>query len=394
MQAGVRVALAKAGVLADQLILCACSHGPDSLALAELLVAVHKKVALVYVNHGLRPEAGAEGERVLAFAKTRGVEGRVVHAPVGEGRGPEDAARVARYAALDALADEIGAAWIALGHTRSDQSETVLMRLLRGSGAAGLAGIPARRGRFIRPLLDFTRTDVEAYLAAHDLHPSHDASNDSPAFLRNRVRHKLLPALRLENPSIDEALARTARAMRELSDGLDWAADQALAQISRGDPTEKRVDAAALARLPPAVAKRVITWLIPRLEARHLDAILDLAATTGGRSRRLDLPDRSIWLEYGELLLETGPPSEPIVDIEGDGGPYFTRRWQPGDRMKPARLAGHSRKLQDLLTDGKIPRRLRATAIVVVRESDQEIVWAEHVGAAVGVSLRVALTRH
>lgn len=390
LAAGVKRALAAAGVSADDLILVACSHGPDSLALADLVADLHPRACLVYVDHGLRAEAALEAERVRAFADARGVPAHVVTATVGAGRGPEEAARSARYAALEACADAVGARWIALGHTASDQAETMVMRILRGAGPAGLAGIPARRGRYLRPLLGFTRDEILAHLARRELSPSHDASNDSPRFLRNRVRHQIMPLLRHENPKVDESLARAAGAMRELSEGLDWAAAQALPRVQR---EAGRLDVSGLRALPVAVAKRLISQLIPGLEARHLDAVMTLVAGDTGGSRPIDLPGRRIWREYGMLAISDENPSTWTIDIRGEDGPYLARVWQPGDRMRPARLKGRSRKLQDLFTDARVPRQLRAGAVVVVRQSDQAIVWAEHLGVAVGISLDVALTR-
>jgi tRNA(Ile)-lysidine synthase len=383
-------ALAAAGVTDEDLVLVACSHGPDSLALADLLVDVHPRACLVYVDHGLRPESATEAERVRAFAAARGVRAEVLAVTVGEGLGPEDAARTARYAALDACADALGARWIALGHTASDQAETVLMRLLRGAGPTGLAGIPQQRGRYLRPLLDFSRDEILAHLANRELVPSHDASNHSPRFLRNRVRHQLMPLLRRENPKVDESLARVAQAMREVSVALDWAALQALPRVRR---QAGRLDVEALRALPAAVGKRLISHLIPGLEARHLDAVMALVAADLSGSKAVDLPGRRVWREYGFLNISAENGTEWSIDIQGDGGPYAARVWQPGDRMRPARLKGRSRKLQDLFTDARVPRQLRAGAIVVVRESDQSIVWAEHLGHAVGVRLQVALTR-
>src|SRR5262249_34907279 len=153
-------------------------------------------------------------------------QARIVRVDVARaGGGLEDAARRARLAALERIADEVGARWILLGHTASDQAETVLARLLRGAGPVGLAGIPAARGRVLRPLLAVSRAEVLAYVEERGLAPARDPMNEDRAFLRSRVRHDLLPLLRRENPNLDEALNRTARAMREVSEALDWAAD-------------------------------------------------------------------------------------------------------------------------------------------------------------------------
>src|SRR5688572_13533207 len=146
-------------------VLVACSGGPDSLALLyalrQLAPRLRIRLRAVYVDHGLRREAAREGARVVAWANELDLEAEVVRVQVP--RRSMEAARVARYQALEAVARARGANRIALGHTLSDQAETVLMRLLRGAGVRGLAGIPPARGPFIRPLLDVTRTETEAY---------------------------------------------------------------------------------------------------------------------------------------------------------------------------------------------------------------------------------------
>src|SRR5262249_26836425 len=277
----VRAALIRAGVSGEDRMLVACSYGPDSLALADCMADI-RRVTLCYVDHGLRPEAALEAEAVRAFARRRGLAAEVLRAPVDrrDGRGLEDAARRARYRALEAAGARHD--WIALGHTASDQAETVLLRLLRGAGATGLAGMPFRRGKIIRPLLDATRADVLAYLAARGLTPLHDASNDDRTLLRNRVRHELLPAMRALNPRADAALALAAAALREGAEAVDAAAEEASARaiVERGDGWA-RLDAPALAALPAAVGKRLVQRIAAELgsslEARHLDALWALA---------------------------------------------------------------------------------------------------------------------
>jgi tRNA(Ile)-lysidine synthase len=391
-------ALVQAGVGSGDDLIVACSHGPDSLVLADILLEL-RRVTLVYVDHGLRPEARAEGDAVVAFAAARGAPAMVVPAPVVRRRGDgglEAAARRARYAALDGAADGVGARWIALAHTAGDQAETVLACLLRGAGVAGLAGMAPARGRYLRPLLDVGRDEVVAWARARRLAPSHDAMNDDPRFLRVRLRRELLPALRRENPALDATLARTARAMRECLEAIDAAAG---AIAARPDGPARRLAAAELALAPRAVAKRALVMqaaaLGASLEARHLDALLALAAGPPRGSRGLDLPGLCARREYADLVLEpagvrTTPP--PRLAITGDRSAYEIRAWRAGDRMRPARLHGRSRKLQDLYTDAKVPARQRREALVVVRKADGAIVWAQHLGASVDAGVEVSLT--
>jgi tRNA(Ile)-lysidine synthase len=386
----IAAALARAGVTAGDRVAVACSHGPDSLALADALLALRQaEVCIIYVHHGLRPEADAEARAVEDLARAAGVPAVIARARVVRAdEGLEAAARAARYAALERTADELGARWVALGHTATDQAETVLGRLLRGAGPLGLAGIPPVRGRFVRPLLGIDRATVVAYLAERGLTPSHDAMNDDRAFLRARLRHEHLPALRRENPALDSALGRAAAALRETAEALDWAAERALEEIGEGD----RLPVAALARLPPAIAKRALAKLAHGLEGRHLDALLALVQSPPVGSKSLALPGVVARREYGHLVFSRSGPTALEVTVAGADGPYRVRRFTPGDRMRPLALRGRSRKLQDLFTDRKIPAAARRAAVVVVRDGDDSIVWAQHVGAAFGVEIQVSLT--
>jgi tRNA(Ile)-lysidine synthase len=398
-----RRALLAAGVGAGERVVVGCSHGPDSLALADAIVALAGPlglagVTLVYVNHGLRPEAAEEGERVRAFAAAAGVDAEVVGVEVTRaGRGLEDAARGARHRALAAVARARGARWIALGHTADDQAETLLMRLLRGAGPAGLAGIPRTRGLVVRPLLALSRADVLAYLAARGLEPSLDLSNADESYLRNRVRARLLPALAAENPRAAQALARAAASQRELADALAWMVSLArrAARVEE-TPGRRRVPAGPIARLPAAVGKRLLIDLAAELgvalAAPHVDALWRLL----GRGGELSLPGGRAEVDGGVLSLAcdtapTGIGIRALVTVSGEGGPYRVRTFRAGDRMRPAARGGRSRKLADLFQAARVPRGARAHA-VVVEDARGEIAWAEHVGRAHGATLRVSLT--
>lgn len=405
LRAEVVRALTTAGAQPGDRMIIGCSHGPDSLTLADAVLASRpalglRGVTLVYVDHGLRATSPAEGEAVHAFAAAHGASAVVVAVNVcRHGTGLEDAARVARYAALETAAKECSARWIALGHTASDQAETVFMRLLRGAGVVGLAGIPPVRGPYVRPLLGLYRPSIEAYVQARGLAPSNDASNDDLSLLRNRVRHQHLPALRRENPSFDDALARAALALREQADALDWAARCALEQV--GDfvsGTEVRLCARDLAALPGGVAKRLLfrvaVDLGASLEGRHLETLLSAAQRPdAGSDACWPLPGLSAQREYGDLVLRAAgaPPPLPaaLPPALRDPSAFHVRPWEPGDRMRPARLNGRSRKLQDLYTDKKIPVIQRRAARVVVRRADGAIVWAEHIGPALDIDLEL-----
>lgn len=273
-------------------------------------------------------------------------------------------------------------------HTASDQAETVLLQLLRGTGPAGLAGVARRRGPFLRPLLGVSRADVLTYLAtaATDLLAWHDPMNEDPRFTRVRVRKELVPVLHRINPQAEAALCRLAAAAAEERAVLDAAA----ISLVRGAhaPTTGTLACAAIAAAPPPVAKRALAiWLRGHREisARHLDALVALCRGKNAGTRGLDLPGGRVERVYGELHLVSAPvgpdSAAPALLVEGPDGPYRVRSFAPGDRMRPARLRGRSRKLSDLYIDLRVPRAVRTRARVIER-ADGTIVWAEHVGAA------------
>ncbi|HEU5055580.1 MAG TPA: tRNA lysidine(34) synthetase TilS [Kofleriaceae bacterium] len=395
-------ALGELGVDRAAPVLVACSGGADSAALAHAAMALAAagrlgRVTLCHVDHQLRPGSAADARIVadLAAAGGAGFDGRVVEVARDQGS-LEAAARAARYRALAAAAADHGAGAILVGHTARDQAETVLMRLLRGTGVAGLAGIPARRGLVARPLLGVERAAIEAYCRAHALALADDPSNQDLRHFRNRVRLEILPALRRVNPAVDAALLRIAAAAGDSRAALDFAADL-LAEKARAPGGAWRVD--LLARAPGSVLAHFVAREVGAagggpLGARHHRALAALVGSAAGGTSRVDLPGLTAWREYELLRLERRgnaavPEPPPGLDVSGPDGPYEVRTWRPGDRMRPARLRGRSRKLSDLYIDARVPRRVRAAARVVTRASDGRIEWAEHLGPAFGSPIAV-----
>ena len=358
----------------------ACSGGPDSLALADAAIAElgAANVIVMHVDHQLAAESARVADDVARWASAQGVVAVVRRVEVAQRASLEAAARAARYAALEAIATEVGASSIWLAHTARDQAETVLMRIVRGTGPAGLAGIPAQRGRFVRPLLELPRETIDAYIAERRLPRWIDPMNHDQRFARVRFREHVLPALRAENRLLDDALRRLAGSARE------WLAviDRLAAPIARFP-----IDAAALAAIAePAVRKRGYALALEAAglsyDAVHLDAIDQIAGRAGEGALAVDVPGGRVVRSYAALDLERAIEPDALEPPPG----HELRVWRPGDRMKPARLKGRSRKLSDLFIDAKVPRAVRRRARVVVRCADQVIVWAEHVGLAFGES--------
>jgi tRNA(Ile)-lysidine synthase len=367
----------------------ACSGGPDSVALADAALAeAGERVTLLHVDHGLHPDSADVATRVRGLADRLGAPCEVLRVTVAKGASLEEQARIARYAALEDAAARLELAAVLAGHTARDQAETVLLRILRGTGPAGLAGIPAARGVHRRPLLGIPRQVIEAYVAARELPTIDDPMNDDARFARVRVRTRLLPALVAENPRIEDALLRLARAAAEWSADIDGRAISVVAAAKR-TPHATKIPASALEQLGPGAGKRALQLLAPTLEAEHLDAAWRLVLAPARGSHGVDVPGARIERVYDDLVVRSAePPPPPELLVDGPDGPYAIRRWRAGDRMRPARLRGRSRKLSDLFVDAKVPRAARASARVVV-DAAGAIVWAEHVGAAFGASITV-----
>ncbi|HKB31165.1 MAG TPA: tRNA lysidine(34) synthetase TilS [Streptosporangiaceae bacterium] len=281
------------------LVLAACSGGADSLALAAALAFTAPKLSLraggVTVDHGLQPGSAERARRVAGLLTELGLEPvERVAAEVGRSGGPEAAARTARYAALDETARRLGAAAVLLGHTLDDQAETVLLGLARGSGARSLAGMPARAGRYRRPLLGVRRGATCAACTALGLATWDDPHNHDPAFTRARVRHEVLPTLeRALGPGVAAALARTAGQLRADGEALYQWAD---IESERLRGSDGGLDAAALTALPLAVRSRVLhrgavaAGCPPgALTAGHIGQIEELLTGWHGQ-RWIDLP--------------------------------------------------------------------------------------------------------
>ncbi|AUG79086.1 tRNA(Ile)-lysidine synthase [Kitasatospora sp. MMS16-BH015] len=275
------------------LVLVAVSGGADSMALATATAFEAPKLGLrvgaVTVDHGLQEGSTERARQVADRLRELGLDPvEAIPVLVGRQGGPENAARDARYAALDEAAERHRAVAVLLGHTRDDQAETVLMGLARGSGARSLAGMPAQKGRYRRPLLELDRSATRQACSAQSIPVWDDPHNTDPAYTRSRVRHEVLPVLEKHlGAGVTEALARTARLFRDDADALDqWAA------LAERDlrTAEGSLDVARLAELPSAVRRRVLRRAALRagcpagdLFARHLEAVDSLV--TGWRGQ-------------------------------------------------------------------------------------------------------------
>jgi tRNA(Ile)-lysidine synthase len=379
----------------DRPLLVLVSGGGDSVALLDLAVRAGADVSALHVNYGLREGSDGDEACVRELCGSLGVPLRVEAVELGSAGNLQEQARDARYA----LAERLATGLYATAHTASDQAETVLYRLAVSPGSRALQGMPARRGRLVRPLLGVTRAEVREYLAARGLEWREDPSNEDRRFARARVRHDLLEALRTIGPAAERTIAETARQLREEAEVLDGAVDEALAELGGGPA----ISLADLEREPAAV-RRLVLRRLAEVAGGELGAgagdVERILALGGRGSKSLYLGDGlRVVVEYGTLRFtrsvaagaETPDPvALPVPgrvrfgswEVEAARGApgdvtvrpvsLTVRGWREGDRMRPAGLGG-TKTLQDLFTDRKVPRALRHTLPVV--ESEGEIVW-------------------
>jgi len=425
-------------------VLVAVSGGADSVALLHLLHALAPSWRLtlhvLHVDHGLRPDSAHDAAVVRALGARLGLPVHVERVHVGPGS-VEAAARAARYAALEAWAERVGADRIALGHTLDDQAETVLMRVLDGAGVRGLAAIPPVRGRIIRPLVEIRREALREMLTAGAIAWVEDPSNRDPKFLRNRIRHELLPLLAASFATdVVPALARVARLARESVEALDHAAtlelDRLIAEEGKrgtlpGDLCPAiTLPRGALAALPSSLAAEVLRQAAARLGSRsplrawaHRGLRRVLAPEPPRRPFRLGgvrvevsgdririgtqpapaLPPRTLAVPGRVALPEVGralearllpaagyvlPRTADCVAFDAAGCPrsLLVRARRRGDRF--VAFGAGERRLKSLLIDAGVPRWDRSRVPLV--EAGGEILWVAGVRRAAAAAITAA----
>lgn len=477
---------------ADSTVLVAVSGGPDSVALLGALrdYAPERGLRLhvAHLDHMLRPEAVEDAAWVQRLAADWRlpitVDARDVRRVAARlGRGLEDAARLTRYGFLAEVAGKVGATRLALAHQQEDQAETVLLKLLRGTGLAGLRGmlplapfpfsaeelaevavVPPRRAAapwpppVARPFLGLPRREIQAWLQERGIQARQDASNQDPAFRRNRLRQRVLPLLAEINPEVVPALARTAQALAGDWDCLEQATAAAWEQVARRDPDGTlRVAREDWLAQHPAIQRRLLRrafqalgtpgqggarelgWeaveeareLIDRGEAGQLTwpgglrlaagdrgfslaagragpaglppppaagapLPLELAGSTHWQGWRFEALSRERRLGEGARL---GDAWGAVLDLDALGGDAVLRGRLPGDRMQPLGMGGQHKRLQDLFVDAQVPQAQRDRWPVLVT-ADGEVAWVpglrldERFRVAPGTRRVLVLTAH
>lgn len=286
-------------IRSDEHVLVACSGGADSMALTLALsrqsraLGIHLSVASI--DHGLRPASASEVDLVRGFAAQLKLPFFALKLALDQGAAVQQRAREARYAALQGLRADIGANCIATGHTFDDQAETVLARLLRGSGLQGLRGIDYRRSdSVVRPLLDCRRQALRRYAESHRLNFVDDPSNDDTRFERVRLRQSILPMLLAEDAGIAQHLVHLAADARDAHEALSIAAQQALLGLQPDDPRDANPPERAasvlavepLLALPTGVRRQLLSnWVTQRVTippGRAQMSDIDTALAQGG----------------------------------------------------------------------------------------------------------------
>ncbi len=397
------------------------------LALRDLYrVSLH----VAHLNHGLRGVESADAaEFVRDQCGAHGVPATIAAIDGTTLRGRrggslQGAARDARYRFLERVADEEGAMKIAVGHHRDDQAETVLMNLLRGSGASGLGAIPPVRGRIIRPLIECSRDDIQRYALSEGISYVDDPSNQSLSYRRNRIRLELLPELaKRYNPRVAEALASAAMIL-EAEDALlaTMTEERLAAAMIRRSDHDVVLSIARTAAFPAGLRRRILrraaqllrshrpglgsrqTLALERLllsekteGALHLSgglratkagdrltlSVRESVPVERGQPTRLVVPGKTDLTAFGlrltaDLLESTtgrvavSDRWTALLDADRAGSDLLVRSWEPGDRFVPLGMRG-SKKLQDFFVDAKVPRYERSRVPLVVAAG--EIAW-------------------
>ena len=320
----VRESWMRNGVASGDRVLVACSGGADSLALAAAAIFEGARagiaVGAVIVEHGLQPETkqvAEETRQKLVELGAAPVEVRTVKVSVAKtAGGPEAAARTARYAALDAAADEVGAKFVMLAHTLNDQAETVLLGLARGSGNRSLNGMAEVNGRYLRPLLGIERATTVAFCEDSGLTAWQDPQNSDSKFARARARHNVMPVLEAElGPGIAQSLARTAEQLREDETALAELAEVFFAQFASTKSTSIDIALDAFKSAPLAVRHRVVAKALQILQAPefarvHIRAIDALVDDWHGQ-KPLTLPGVRVERTARHIVLKTAKTLKP-----------------------------------------------------------------------------------
>ena len=400
-------------------VLVGLSGGPDSVALLHLLRRLRERYRLrlgaVYINHRIRPRAARDEEKFCRrLCDKLGVDLTIVREDIPararrERKGLEETARDFRYETFAKIADSNKCHRIALAHHADDRVETVLFRIIRGTGLTGLAGMPVKRGRIIRPLYDLTKQEILAYLKKHRLTWCEDRTNSGPDFSRNFIRNRLLPVIRKRlNPAVDQAILNLSETTAEEVEVLESVVSKVMTRAITITPGGKiQVDLTVASRSDKWLRRRLLracfTLIGKDMPDREVIDRLDRMMLSGGKA--LSLPHKLRALLVGDKIVIFRPvapwPPLPVhvgqTSVLGIPGmsiraratsahgsavqkrrqarkvaldwhkvlpPLEVRPIRVGDRFQPLGLKG-TKKVGDFLTDRKLPSIYRDEVPVV-----------------------------
>jgi tRNA(Ile)-lysidine synthase len=398
-------------------VLIGFSGGPDSMALLTVLYHIKKifgiRLSAVHINHQLRAKAALKDEKFcLTICKKMGVPIKVCRVDVKKYAlkhklSVEEAARILRYQELIKLARQKKCQKIALGHNANDNTETVIMNLIRGTGLAGLSGIPPKRKAIIRPLIEQSRDEIIKYLHDQGVQYCDDLTNMELGYRRNYIRHKVVPMLQDINPNLIKTVNRTSEILRDMHNNLAVMVAAARKDILLKPKTQKKftdrylIDTRKFLSYNVLIRREIIKTMLPRLDFDAVNKVMTLIQKPAGKS--VDLTkDYVAWKEYDKMVIgrkeQQINTSNHIWPIDIDKAikiselnltllakehrsqtksdthkskneistrfdksaitlPLFIRLRKPGDRFIPCK--GKETKLKDVLINDKIPVRAR-----------------------------------
>lgn len=385
-------------------VLVACSGGPDSMALLYALNELKNEYRITlagfHLNHQLREgESKADEAFVRQVFKKLDIPLTVKTAAVARYAKDhklslEEGAREVRYRLLGSTAQAIKADRIALGHTLNDNAETVLLNLIQGSGHSGLCGIPPVRGAIVRPLIEIERDEIMGFLDANKIPYRLDTTNADLRFLRNFIRHRIIPLFLKRNPGFFKTMSKTTAILRQDEECLTRLATQALAKVAKREKDGFYLDIPTFLAYNDSIKRRVIKQLKPTLDFELIEKVLDVVGGPSGKV--VSLPRDWIAVkEYDRLYLGKNRAGIPVTETRVVLGrttdyagwriktklknkcelnrkpngceifdfnqvklPLTIRTRKPGDRFQPLGL-GAKKKLKEVLINDKIPKRLR-----------------------------------
>jgi len=417
----------------DEVVVVGFSGGMDSVCLLHILHCLTEyrlKLVALYVNHSLRPEENqAEIDLLEEYGRRFGILTKqvVIDIPGRLRSKPQSLqllARNERYRVFEEVRREFSASKVALAHHRDDQAETILYRLIRGTGLDGLAGIPVERdGVYVRPLLGVTRAEIREYIAVNGLRWVEDSSNQKASYQRNRLRLQLIPQIERDyNPQFKEALNRLGDLAREHNRFMKGLLKQLCSEVRIGESGRIGLKLDLFLKLDPYLQYHLLRDTLTelgveyRMELRALQKLRSrIIAENYGFKKTHIYRKTLVYLEHGVLYFQRPEPEEdrgmePVavnapgitrlasvatdlviedavapekwsavsaheiyVDRDELSLPLQVRFWQPGDVFRPLGMEG-SQKLHDFFINGKIPRRLRRKIPLLIT-ADGRIIW-------------------